>query len=58
LEKYKESSHPLSYLFVLVCFFVLLEAINESALDKLKREVKDKHLDRKVEIIRREHMER
>jgi hypothetical protein len=58
LEKYKESLHPLSYLFVLVYFFILLEAINESTLDKLKREVRDKDLDRKAEVIRRKHVER
>jgi hypothetical protein len=39
----------MSYLFVLVYFFLLLEAMNESALDKLKRKTRKKELERKVE---------
>jgi hypothetical protein len=39
----------MSYLFVLVYFFLLLEAMNESALDKLRRKTREKELERKVE---------
>jgi cell division protein FtsB len=49
VEKYKKPLHPLSCLFVLVYFFLLLEAMNESALDKLKREARKKELEKKVQ---------
>jgi hypothetical protein len=40
----KELSHLLVCLFVLIYFLALLEAMNESALDKLKREAREKEL--------------
>jgi hypothetical protein len=35
-------------------FVVLLDAMSENVLDKLRREAKDKELERKVKSIRRE----
>jgi hypothetical protein len=58
LEKYKELSHPLCYLFVLFYFFILLEAMNESALDKLTREAKEREFEKKVETSRKEQIEK
>lgn len=58
LESYKELPHPLSYLLILVFFLGLLEAMNESALDKLKRKAKKKKLDRKAEPTRKKQVEK
>jgi len=58
LEKYKELLHPLSCLFVSVYLFLLIEATSESALDKLKREARDRKLERKVEASMKEKVEK
>jgi len=52
LEKYKEPSHPLFYLFVLFYFFIFLEAMNESALNKVRREAREREFEKKVEALR------
>jgi hypothetical protein len=58
LEKYKESSHHLSYLFVLVYFSILLKATSEITLNKLKGEARERDLKRKTKVVRKEHVER
>jgi hypothetical protein len=39
-------------------FVVLLDAMSESVLDKLKREARVKELERKVKSVRREQIKR
>ncbi len=48
LESYKIPPHPLSCLFVIVYFFLLLEAMSESTLDKLKKKQEKENLRRKL----------
>ncbi len=56
LKQYRISSQPLFCLFILVYFFILLKAISESALEKLRQETKEKELERKVEAFKREQI--
>jgi hypothetical protein len=58
LESYKKPPHPLSCLFVIVYFFLLQEAINESTLDKLKKEAREREFEKKVETTMREQVDR
>ncbi len=58
LEKYKELPHPLCYFFVLFYLFILLEAMNKSALDKLRREARKRESEKKVEASRKEQIEK
>jgi hypothetical protein len=39
-------------------FVVLLDAMSESTLDKLRREAREKELEKKVKNVRREQIER
>jgi hypothetical protein len=41
LKQYKEPQQPLLWFFVLIYFFILSEAMNESALKKLKQETRE-----------------
>lgn len=58
MESYEELSNPLSCLIILVYFFLPLEAMNDSALEKLKRETRERKLERKIKATRKEQVER
>ncbi len=53
-KQYKESPQLSCCLFVFAYFFILIEAMNESALEKLRWEARKKKLERKVKAFKRE----
>lgn len=48
----------LFYFFILVYFFMLLEAMSERALRKLRQETRVRELERKFEVFRRDQIEK
>jgi hypothetical protein len=56
--KYKQGPPcPLLCIFIIFYFVALLDAMNESVLDKLKIKVREKELARKAKSARRESIE-
>jgi hypothetical protein len=52
LKQYKEPPQPLFYFFNLVYLFISLEAMSESALKKLRRQARERELEKKAEAFR------
>ncbi len=57
MKQYKEPLRISFCFFIFIFFFILVGAMSESALNRL-REVKEKEVEREVEIFRKEHIEK
>ncbi len=53
-KQYKEPLHFSFYLFIFTYFFILIGAMNESVLERLRQEAREKEVKIKVEAFRRE----
>jgi hypothetical protein len=58
MNQYKELSHSSFCLFFFIFFFILIGAMSESALERLRTKVRKKDVERKVETFRREQIEK
>jgi hypothetical protein len=58
LKQYKEPPQLSFSLFIFVHFFILIEAMSESALEKLRQEARKKKLERKAKAFRRKQIEK
>ncbi len=56
MKRYKESSHSSFCFFVLIFFFILIGDMSESVLERLRQEARDKEVEIKVEVFRREQI--
>ncbi len=58
MKQYKELSRFSFCLFVFIFFFILVGAMNESALKRLRQKAREKEVERKGETLRREQIEK
>jgi sensor domain CHASE-containing protein len=57
MKQYKEPSHFSLCLFIFIFFFILVGAMSESVLKRLRQKAR-KEVERKVEALRREQIEK
>jgi len=58
LKQYKEPLNLILCLFVLIYFFILLNAMSESTLEKLRCETREGKLEKKNEAFRKEQIKK
>ncbi len=58
MKQYKESSHFSFCFFIFIFFFILAGAMKESVLERLRKEVRGKEVERKVEVFKKEQIEK